>query len=145
MTVYVDRIQKMYPKDPQARRLGTRWCHLFADSEIELMAFAIDIGLRKEWFQKSNRGIPHFDLTASRRKMAVEQGAKEITTKEYLIHLQDYRAIKKLEEIEAADKARREPPPEPERPKTDIHIHKKNQYEKGEFGAVLLDRKKVLD
>ncbi len=145
MTVYVDRIQKMFPKDPKARRLGNRWCHLFADSEIELMAFAIDIGLRKEWFQTSQTGIPHFDLTASLRKIAVDHGAKEISTKEYLIKLKDNRTVKKLQAIEAADKARREPLPEPERPSTELHIHKKNQYEKGEFGAVLLDRKKTLE
>lgn len=54
-------------------------CHFYADSLKELHAAAMDIGLKPSWFQVSNSGIPHYDLTESRRKRAVRQGAIEMT------------------------------------------------------------------
>lgn len=77
MSVYVDGLLEWggIKGAPRAKY----WCHLFADSLPELHQFAQGIMLRKEWFQISNAGIPHYDLTKSRRKMAVEHGAIEFT------------------------------------------------------------------
>ena len=55
MTVYVDELRN-YPlamMDPQTRRNGGRWCHLYTDSKdlSELHDIAQRIGMRREWFQ----------------------------------------------------------------------------------------------
>jgi hypothetical protein len=62
-------------------RLGPS-CHLAADTEPELHAFAARLGLKRAWFQES-RGRPHYDLTARRREAAVRLGAAEMTDREF--------------------------------------------------------------
>jgi hypothetical protein len=91
VTIYVDQLVGYGPaKDPQARRVGARhghrWCHMFADTsgpdgDAALIAFARQIGLKPEWFQKHPLGN-HFDLTPTRREAAVKAGAKECTNRE---------------------------------------------------------------
>lgn len=69
--VYVDRLRDW------GWRLGPS-CHLITDGDNEeLHAFAASLGLKRAWFQESTSG-PHYDLTASRRKRAVELGAVEL-------------------------------------------------------------------
>lgn len=68
-------------KDADARRVGARhghrWCHLFTDGALEdLHTFALQIGLRRAWFQAHER-LPHYDLTPPRRKLALAAGAVE--------------------------------------------------------------------
>lgn len=58
-------------------------CHLTADTEDELHAFAARLGMRRAWFQ-DRRDYPHYDLTASKRARAVAMGAKEVTARERL-------------------------------------------------------------
>jgi hypothetical protein len=58
--------------------------HLQADDPDELHDFATRIGLKPSWFQ-TRPGRPerdHYDLTASRRRMAVLCGAREETAAE---------------------------------------------------------------
>jgi hypothetical protein len=58
-------------------RLGPS-CHLITDGpNEELHAFAARLGLRRGWFQPSPSG-PHYDLTASKRALAVRLGAVEL-------------------------------------------------------------------
>lgn len=69
MPVYVDRL----------RDWGWRYgpsCHMIADTLDELHAMAARIGMKRIWFQTD--GGPHYDLTASRRKMAIDCGAIEM-------------------------------------------------------------------
>ncbi len=57
-------------------------CHMVADTDAELHALALRIGMRIEWAQKmdhENQYHHHYDLVASRRELAVEVGAIEIT------------------------------------------------------------------
>jgi len=61
-------------------RLG-KSCHLIADSEEELVEFAVKIGLKPEWIQR--KGATHFDLTQSKRKLAVKNGAQELGWKQF--------------------------------------------------------------
>ncbi|MES2321203.1 MAG: DUF4031 domain-containing protein [Pseudomonadota bacterium] len=68
MAIYVDA--------PVWKWRGRQWCHLLADSLDELHAFAGELGLREEWFQKKAR-FPHYDITESVRKKALEMGAIE--------------------------------------------------------------------
>jgi hypothetical protein len=57
-----------------------RWTgggHLQADTIDELHAFAVRLGMRREWFQ-SRPGRPendHYDLTRARRELALALGA----------------------------------------------------------------------
>lgn len=75
MAIYVDDLRpyKRHGKNIQ-------WCHMMSDVSIdELVLFGASIGLRIEWLQ--NHPLhPHFDLRASKRKLAIERGAIEIST-----------------------------------------------------------------
>jgi len=56
---------------------------MFTDGGLEeLHRFANRIGMKREWFQ--DKKYPHYDLTPKRRRIAVEHGAIEITTKEWM-------------------------------------------------------------
>lgn len=55
---------------------GKKWCHLIADTEEELHAFAIGkLGLKRAWFQVKPEGIDHYDITESKRDVAIMHGA----------------------------------------------------------------------
>lgn len=41
-----------------------------------LYEFANKIGMRREWFQ--DKKLPHYDLTAKRRQLALSKGAVEV-------------------------------------------------------------------
>ena len=73
MMVFVDALMFTLPNTKWRWRTG---CHLLADTEDELHAMAVAIGLKREWFQ-SHSHLPHYDLTASKRRLALEHGAKE--------------------------------------------------------------------
>lgn len=51
---------------------------MFADSVDELHEFADKIGMRRQWFQ--DKKLPHYDLTAKRRELALSMGAIEVDT-----------------------------------------------------------------
>jgi len=73
---------------------GRRWCHLLADSEEELHAFAADLGLRRAWFQhKPERPWQdHYDLPEEMRIEAVHAGAVEVDLRYVARHLRARRA-----------------------------------------------------
>ncbi|GGM22790.1 DUF4031 domain-containing protein [Dactylosporangium sucinum] len=84
MTVYVDSANI-------PARVGRReatWCHLTADTQDELHAFARRLGLQRRWFQtcKYSKACQpaercvhwHYDVTAPKRAQAVALGAVEI-------------------------------------------------------------------
>lgn len=57
---------------------GKMWCHLFADADAELHAFALSLGLKRAWFQEPPKASwKHYDITASKRVAAVALGAVE--------------------------------------------------------------------
>lgn len=60
-----------------------RSCHMFSAPEYldDLHRVAEQIGLRRAWFQRDHR-VPHYDLTGSRRALAVELGAEELTSRQ---------------------------------------------------------------
>lgn len=59
-------------------------CHMYADSLEELHAMAKKIGLRREWFQ-NHPYLKHYDLTPSKRAMAVRFGAIEHNTRREVV------------------------------------------------------------
>jgi hypothetical protein len=76
MTIYVDSLESW---GWRIRGRTVQSCHMFTDSvDIEeLHAFAEQVGMRRAWFQP-HRVAPHYDLTSSRRTLAVKAGAVEV-------------------------------------------------------------------
>ena len=81
MTVYVDDLHRY-----QTRGFTT-WCHCWADSEAELLAMADVIGLKHDWIQRQPIHAPvdpHFDLSASKRELALAHGAVYMKVADFL-------------------------------------------------------------
>lgn len=57
-------------------------CHMIADSTDELLAMADRIGVDRRWLQHAGTAREHFDISLSKRMLAVRHGASEITTRE---------------------------------------------------------------
>lgn len=77
MAVYVDDLRDW------GWRLGPS-CHLIADNLFELHSFAEKVGMDRARFQISNSGIPHYDLTREKRRLAVKLGAIELSNREFV-------------------------------------------------------------
>ena len=84
MAVYVDKLRDW------GWKLG-KSCHMIADTNEELHAFAASIGLKRTWFQPSSSG-PHYDLTEGKRAQAVEKGAVELEDRPFHAILNHWRA-----------------------------------------------------
>jgi hypothetical protein len=68
----------------QPAQLGTvddRWSHLVADDEDELHAFAVQMGMRREWYQhkeaRPHQG--HYDVPERARARALALGAQPVS------------------------------------------------------------------
>ena len=84
MAVYVDTARNKF------RRMIM--CHMIADTESELHGMAFTLGLRAEWFQHTS--MPHYDLSLSVRKIAVEKGAVVLERKEFVAKMKEIRGIR---------------------------------------------------
>lgn len=82
MTVYVDYAGIPATVPNGSRTHTSKWCHLMADSSDELHAFAAGIGLRRAWVQAAGTAREHYDVTVTKRRLAVAAGAVEITWRE---------------------------------------------------------------
>lgn len=69
MTVYVDDMRASFGR--------MIMCHMVADTEEELHQMADRVGVARKWYQKN-----HYDITLSKRRIAIAYGAKEITLRE---------------------------------------------------------------
>ncbi|QDP53926.1 MAG: hypothetical protein GOVbin2937_3 [Prokaryotic dsDNA virus sp.] len=74
MAVYVDNMQAQFGR--------MKMCHMIADSTEELLAMADRIGVARKWIQSAGTAREHFDIAMSKRALAVEAGAVEVTMKE---------------------------------------------------------------
>lgn len=86
MTVLVDDLRD-YGEIARAKGLRwTEWCHMVSDKdEAELHQFAERLGLKRAWFQgRHNRSASaaHYDLIASKRRLALTLGAQEVSSRE---------------------------------------------------------------
>lgn len=81
MAVYVDCSQNRFGR--------MIMCHMMADTEKELHTMAAQIGLRREWFQP--KSSPHYDVSKSRRALAVQYGAIEVNRRELVAVIQRLR------------------------------------------------------
>jgi hypothetical protein len=70
MAVYVDNMRARFGRMVM--------CHLWADSEEELIAMADRIGVARKWIQRPpSASWLHFDIALSKRALAVRHGAIE--------------------------------------------------------------------
>ncbi|MGK7663345.1 MULTISPECIES: DUF4031 domain-containing protein [unclassified Marinovum] len=74
MAVYVDNMQAQFGR--------MKMCHMIADSTEELLTMADRIGVARKWIQAAGTAREHFDIAMSKRVLAVEAGALEVTTRE---------------------------------------------------------------
>lgn len=74
MSVYVDDMRASFGR--------MIMCHMLADSHEELLAMATTIGLQLRWLQHAGTPREHFDISLTKRALAVQYGASEITWKE---------------------------------------------------------------
>ena len=86
MSIYVDSlfVSSAYHGGQKSQaafvgaRTGNQWCHMITDGdEEELHQLAEAIGMKRRWYQGD-----HYDLTPSKRKLAVARGAVEIDVRE---------------------------------------------------------------
>lgn len=68
MTVYVDGARNEYR--------GMVMAHMLADDLLQLHEFASALGLKRRWFQPAS--FPHYDLSASKRTLAIALGARAV-------------------------------------------------------------------
>lgn len=90
MSTYVDALI-VYTNRPPFHK-GS--CHLVADTLEELHSMAQSIGMKREWFQESASGVPHYDLVPSRRDKAIKKGAIEIDRKQFIEIANKLRPVK---------------------------------------------------
>jgi len=55
---------------------------MIADSQQELLEMADKIGVQRKWIQDYGLPREHFDICMTKKKLAIEFGAKEIHFKE---------------------------------------------------------------
>lgn len=71
MSVYVDTARNAFGR--------MIMCHMIADTAAELHEMADRIGLQRKWFQTPDgpkrASFPHYDLSVSRRDLAIDAGA----------------------------------------------------------------------
>lgn len=79
MAVYIDGLG--FTKN------NIQYFHLYADTTNELHEFAAMIGLKRHWFEISNKGLPHYDISSVQYYAAVNQGAIECDRYGALYHL----------------------------------------------------------
>lgn len=72
MTVYVDDMNAQYGR--------MKMSHLLADSDEELHAMAAKIGVARKWWQSPEKTSgSHYDIALSKKALAIQYGAIEIT------------------------------------------------------------------
>lgn len=72
MTVYVDDMRAGYGRMVM--------CHMLADTDEELHAMANTIGVARKWWQSPEKTSgSHYDIALSKRALAIQSGAVEIT------------------------------------------------------------------
>lgn len=65
-------------------------CHLIADTPEELLAMTQKIGVQLKWFQ-SNGSTPHFDISKSKRELAIEAGAQILDRNAFVAKIREIR------------------------------------------------------
>ena len=73
----------VYVYDMEAPYRGMKMCHMAADLAEDLLAMADRIGVQRNWKQYPGTAKEHFDICLSKRALAVQNGAVELTMHEF--------------------------------------------------------------
>ena len=73
--VYIDNFNAGYGR--------MKMCHMIADTTEELLGMVRAIGVQTKWIQYPGTANEHFDICLSKKRKALELGAKEIGFREY--------------------------------------------------------------
>lgn len=72
MAIYVDDMRAKYGR--------LVLCHMLANSDEELHAMAAKIGVARKWWQSPEKTAgSHYDIALSKKALAIQYGAIEIT------------------------------------------------------------------
>tara|TARA_Y100000815_G_scaffold259347_2_gene269706 strand:- start:145 stop:489 length:345 start_codon:yes stop_codon:yes gene_type:complete len=91
MTVYIDQARNPYR--------GMIMGHMIADNILDLFDMAKIIGMRAEWFQPGS--FPHFDVSVTRRRLAIQNNAIIVDRRSLVQHMRQYRERLKEDENES--------------------------------------------
>lgn len=72
----------VYVDDMEAPYGNMIMCHMIADTQLELFEMADKIGVQRKWVQDYNTNREHFDIALTKKKLAIQYGAKQITMRE---------------------------------------------------------------
>jgi hypothetical protein len=86
MPVYVDSAKNRFR--------GMIMCHMLADSLAELHGMAERLGLKREWFQ--SHGTPHYDICSAKKRLAIQNGAIEISRRQVVKLIRAWRTCPNL-------------------------------------------------
>ncbi len=87
MSVYVDDMESPFR--------GMVMCHMTADSIGELFEMVDRIKVARKWVQKKDTYKVHFDICKSKRRLAIEFGAIEISTRNLVRRMRAKRTVNK--------------------------------------------------
>jgi len=73
MVVWIDDMYRV----PMGRFGRMKMSHMISTSERELHAIAQSIGIKRRWYQGD-----HYDISISKRKLAIKAGAIEVTMRQ---------------------------------------------------------------
>lgn len=79
--IYVDEVREYHTE-----KIRGLWCHMWTDdeNENELHSLAKSINIKRTWFQTSNPRFHHYDLSKSKRVLALKYGAVYMPLKEWV-------------------------------------------------------------
>lgn len=68
-------------------------CHMIADTTEELLEMVDKIGVQRKWIQYPGTANEHFDICLSKKKLAIQFGAKEIGMRDYAMMVDARRSL----------------------------------------------------
>lgn len=91
--IYVDPLANFGGDDAPMCFRNKASCHMYADTLEELHFMASKIGLKRSWFQDS-KSLQHYDLTPSKRMLALSSGAVEHDRRQSIEKWRELRQIR---------------------------------------------------
>lgn len=64
-------------------------CHMLADTHEELVEMADKIGVNRKWIQHEGTPREHFDVCQSKRALAIQHGAIEVTMRDIALKIRE--------------------------------------------------------
>jgi len=83
----------VYVDDMKAPYKGMIMCHMIADTKKELLEMCDKIGVNRKWIQHEGTYQEHFDVCQAKRKLAVKNGAFEVTRRDLVKRIMEKRVF----------------------------------------------------